>query len=80
MLDGRAGFLRLDRGEPVACIAVEPPGEGDDAPLEASWATVEDGVPRLITRRAGRFARHELCGLRLDPAHGTVPPPVCPAP
>ncbi|WDF41779.1 prolyl oligopeptidase family serine peptidase [Streptomyces sp. T12] len=80
VLDGRAGFLRLDRGEPVACIAVEPPGEGDDAPLEASWATVEDGVPRLITRRAGRFARHELCGLRLDPAHGTVPPPVCPAP
>ncbi|MDJ0460327.1 prolyl oligopeptidase family serine peptidase [Streptomyces sp. H27-C3] len=77
---GRAGFLRLAHGEREAGIAVEPPPGGDDGPLESSWTTTEDGVPHLLTRRAGRFDRYALRGERLRPVSGSTLPRLRPAP
>ncbi|MEU1853392.1 prolyl oligopeptidase family serine peptidase [Streptomyces sp. NPDC019990] len=77
---GRAGFLRLTHGEPEAVVTLEPAPEGDDGPLESSWTTIEDGVPHLLTRRAGRFDRYELRGEHLRPVNGTVLPRLRPPP
>ncbi|MFC8194105.1 alpha/beta hydrolase family protein [Streptomyces sp. NPDC057298] len=77
--DGRAGFLRLTHDEPEAVVTAESPPEGGEGPLEASWTTIENGVPHLLTRRAGRFDRYELRDGRLEPVSGAVLPQLRPA-
>jgi dienelactone hydrolase len=76
----RAGFLRLVPGEPRTHITLEPQPGGTAGPLTSSWATVQDGVPQLLTRRSHRFDRYELRGHHLRPLRAALLPRLRPVP
>ncbi len=78
--DGRAALLRFDRARKTAGLVVEPLPDENDGPLEASWASVEDGTPAVVTQRGGRFVRHVLRGDRLRREDATMPALMRPAP
>jgi dienelactone hydrolase len=84
--EGRAGFLIVDaaRGSARTVLELPPelaPGEGESesaAPESARAGAEEDGPPRLVVRRGGRFRCHELHDGRMRTVEAPLPENVIP--